>query len=99
MEELFFRGFLYPVLARRWGVATAILLTALGFGLIHAPQLAQAWGPVLVIFLVGVALTAIRAYAKSVAASMIVHVAYNGTISVILFFVTSGFKHLEKLNQ
>lgn len=29
MEELFFRGFLYPVLARRTGVVWAILLTAL----------------------------------------------------------------------
>src|SRR5262249_33212277 len=57
VEELFFRGFLYPVLVRRMGMATAVLLTSAGFGLIHAPQLGRAWAPVLVVFLVGLALT------------------------------------------
>lgn len=99
MEELFFRGFLYPVLVRRLGVATAILLTAASFGLIHAPQLGKAWGPVLVIFLVGLTLTITRAVTKSVAPGFLMHVAYNGTISVLIFFATDGFRHLEKLNQ
>jgi len=31
MEELFFRGFLYPVLARSLGLPVAVFLTALGF--------------------------------------------------------------------
>jgi membrane protease YdiL (CAAX protease family) len=98
-EELFFRGFLYPVLARRFGVFVSVLLTALGFSLIHAPQLGRAWGPVLVIFLVGLALTIARAVTKSVAPGFLMHVAYNGTISVELFIETDGFRHLEKLNQ
>jgi membrane protease YdiL (CAAX protease family) len=99
MEELFFRGFLYPVLARRLGLVAGIGLTSLGFGLIHAPQLGRAWAPVLVVFLVGVALTVVRARTKSVAASMLVHMAYNGTLSLALFVASSGFRHLEKLNQ
>jgi uncharacterized protein len=98
-EELFFRGFLYPVLARRLGIVVAVLITAAGFGLVHAPQLGRAWGPVLVIVMVGLALTITRAVTKSVAASLIVHVAYNGTISLLLFVGTDGFRHLEKLNQ
>ena len=99
MEELFFRGFLYPVLVRRLGLVAGIGLTSLGFGLIHAPQLGKAWAPVLVVFLVGVALTVVRARTKSVAASMLVHIAYNGTLSLALFVASSGFRHLEKLNQ
>lgn len=99
LEELFFRGFLYPVLARRLGVVTAVALTALSFGLIHAPQLGRAWGPVLVIFLVGVALTVTRAVTKSVAAGLLMHAAYNATISVLIFFATDHFRHLEKLKQ
>lgn len=98
-EELFFRGFLYPVLVRRLGVLLAILLTAAGFGLIHAPQLAQAWAPVLVVFLVGLVLTITRAATKSVASGLLIHMAYNGTISVLLFLGSDGFRHLEKLNQ
>jgi len=99
MEELFFRGFLYPVLVRRLGIALAILLTAAGFGLIHAPQLGRAWGPVLVVFLVGLTLTVTRAITKSVAPGFLMHVAYNGTISVFIFIGTDGFRHLDRLAQ
>ena len=99
MEELFFRGFLYPVLVRRLGYVAGVGLTSLGFGLIHAPQLGKAWAPVLVVFLVGVALTLVRAKTKSVASSMLVHIAYNGTLSLALFVASGGFRHLEKLNQ
>jgi uncharacterized protein len=99
LEELFFRGLLYPVLARRLGTAVSIALTAVGFGLIHAPQLGKAWGPVLVVFLVGLVLTIVRAVTKSVAAGMLVHIAYNATISLLLFGASDGFRHLEKLNQ
>jgi len=99
LEELFFRGFLYPVLLRRVGIVIAVLTTAAAFSLIHAPQLGRAWGPVLVIFLVGLALTLARAITKSVAASVLMHIAYNGTLSVLLFVGTDGFRHLERLNQ
>ena len=99
MEELFFRGFLYPVLVRRLGIGAAIVLTAAAFGLIHAPQLGKAWGPVLVVFLVGLALTITRAVTSSVAPGFLMHVAYNATISVFIFAATDGFRHLEKLNQ
>jgi membrane protease YdiL (CAAX protease family) len=98
-EELFFRGFLYPVLVRRFGIVIAVLATAASFSLIHAPQLGRAWGPVLVIFMVGLALTITRAVTKSVAAGLIMHMAYNGTLSVLLFVGTDGFRHLERLNQ
>jgi membrane protease YdiL (CAAX protease family) len=99
MEELFFRGFLYPVLARRLGVLFAVLITALGFALLHGAQLMFSWGPVLVIFLVGLVLTIVRAKTDSVAAGVIIHMAYNGTITVAMFAATDGFRHLEKLNQ
>jgi uncharacterized protein len=99
LEELFFRGFLYPVLVRRLGIVIAVLVTAAAFSLIHAPQLGRAWGPVLVIFIVGLALTLTRALTKSVAASLLMHMAYNSTLSVLLFIGTDGFRHLERLNQ
>ena len=99
MEELLFRAFLYPVLKRSLGLAAAVLLTAGGFALLHGSQLKFAWGPLLVIFLVGLTLTIVRARKNSVAASLLMHVAYNGTISVLLFTATDGFRHLEKLNQ
>ncbi len=99
MEELFFRGFLYPVLARGIGLPLAVFLTALAFAALHGSQLMFSWGPVLVIFLVGLVLTMVRAKTNSVAAGVIIHTAYNGTITIAMFAATDGFRHLEKLNQ
>jgi membrane protease YdiL (CAAX protease family) len=99
MEELFFRGFLYPALARRTGVAISVFITSLAFSLIHAPQLGRAWGPVLVIFLVGLTFTIVRVVTKSVATGFLMHVAYNGTLSILLYIATDRFHHLERINQ
>src|SRR5262249_29788489 len=96
MEELFFRGFLYPVLTSRLGATTGVFLTALGFGLLHAMQLGFAWGPIFIIFVVGVVLTIVRAVSRSVAASFLVHVAYNFTLTAITFVGTGEFRHLER---
>ena len=96
MEELFFRGFLYPVIARRWGAVLGILLTALPFGLMHFFQYGNSWGAVLIVFMVGVVLTTIRAMTKSVASSFLAHVGYNGTLMVLTAWATDGFKHMEK---
>jgi membrane protease YdiL (CAAX protease family) len=96
MEELFFRGFMYPVLARRMGAAWGIALTALPFGLIHLPQYGWAWGAALVIFLVGVVCGVVRAATRSVAASFLVHAGFNGTQMLIAVVMTHGFRHLPK---
>jgi len=99
MEELFFRGFLYPVLRRRFGVLTGVLVTALGFGLVHAAQYGYSWLSISLIFIVGVVLAVVREAKNSVAAGFLVHAGYNGTIIGLLFIATDGFRHLEKLNQ
>jgi membrane protease YdiL (CAAX protease family) len=96
MEEIFFRGFLYPVLARRLGVGWGIFFTALPFGLMHMFQYGYAWGIVLLIFLMGVVCTAVRARTGSVAASFLVHVGYNTTDMLLLAIATGGFRHMEK---
>jgi uncharacterized protein len=95
MEEIFFRGFLYPVLARRLGAFWAVVLTALPFGGMHYLQY-QSWAAVLIIILVGVVLTAIRAVTKSVASSFLAHVGYNATLMVLAAVATDGFRHMDK---
>lgn len=96
MEELFFRGLLYPVLARRMGVAWGIVLTALPFGLLHLPQYGWAWGAALVIFLVGVVCGIVRAVTRSVGASFLVHVGFNGAQMLVAMAATQGFRHMPK---
>ena len=96
MEELFFRGFLYPVLARRTGALPGILVTGMLFGLIHSPQYGYSWAAVLIVCLVGVVLTTVRAITKSVASSFLAHVGYNATLMVLAAVATDGFRHMDK---
>ena len=93
IEELFFRGFLYPVLAKKLEQGIAIVLTAAAFAVIHQQQLAHAWVPLLWLFLVGLVLTFVRARTKSVATSVLINIGYNGTLFVLLYFATQGFRH------
>lgn len=99
MEELFFRGFFYPVLARRFGITAGVAVSALGFGLMHAAQYGYSWASVLLIFLVGLVLGVVRVVKDSVGASFLVHAAYNGTIILMISAATDGFRHLEKLSS
>ena len=96
MEELFFRGFLYSVAARRWGIGWGIFLAALPFALLHLQQYGYAWGAVLVIFVVGVVCGIVRAMTRSVGASFLVHVGYNGMQMLIAVVATQGFRHMPK---
>ena len=78
VEETIFRGFLYPVIARRLGIAAGIAITGTLFGLMHAAQLWGGWGQIALLILVGVVLTWVRARTGTVAASYFVHLGYNG---------------------
>jgi membrane protease YdiL (CAAX protease family) len=95
VEELFFRGFLYPALARWTGVVPAVAITAFAFAMLHEGQLAHAWAPLLVLFVVGTALTVVRAASKSVAVCVLIHMAYNFTLFTQLYIVSNGFRNLQ----
>jgi membrane protease YdiL (CAAX protease family) len=95
VEELFFRGFLYPALARWTGVVPAVAVTAAAFAMLHEGQLAHAWAPLLVLFVVGAVLTAVRAASKSVAVCVLIHMAYNFTLFTQFYIVSDGFRHLQ----
>ena len=97
VEELFFRGMLFPVLARRAGVLLAMIITAAGFAIIHADQLGKNWALVAAIFGVGLAFTLIRHLSGSLAACVVSHMSYNGLIFAIAFVQTGGFRHMERL--
>ncbi|HET9839760.1 MAG TPA: CPBP family intramembrane glutamic endopeptidase [Candidatus Angelobacter sp.] len=94
VEELFFRGFLYPALARWTGPVAAVIVTSAGFAFIHGGQLAYSLVPLLSIFGVGVALTVTRAITKSVATSVVLHTAYNLTLFLQIYVGTHGFRNL-----
>lgn len=96
VEEIFFRGFFYPVIARRWGAGWGVFLSALPFAAMHLPQYGYAWTALLVVMIVGLVCGTVRAVTGSVAASFLVHVGYNGTQMLIALVWTRGFTHLPK---
>lgn len=92
VEETIFRGFLYPVVARRFGPFVGVLVTGALFGSLHAGQLWGAWGIVGLIVFVGILLSYIRARTGTVLASFLVHLSYNTTLFLGTYLATDGLR-------
>ena len=85
--------------AARLGRILAVLVTSAAFAMIHGEQLGDAWGPLLVIFIVGLVLTITRVKTGSVAPGFLIHMAYNATLFVGLYFASDHLRHLERVSQ
>jgi membrane protease YdiL (CAAX protease family) len=94
VEETLFRGYLYPLFARSFGVWPGILLTGLLFGLMHGAQLGWTWSLVAVLVTVGIIFTIVRSKTGSVFASFMMHLGYNSLISIAALVGTQGFTKL-----
>ncbi len=79
-------------------IPISIVLTTIPFALLHATQVSHAWAPILLIGVVSVALCIVRLRLRSVAASTVVHAAYNLMLFTGLLLQTGGFQHLERLS-
>jgi uncharacterized protein len=92
----------------RWQTTSALtpislifsaILTSVGFALLHAQQVASALPVMLVLFSVSLILTFVRVRTQSVAASTIVHSAYNFFVFVTVIYATGGYRHLERMTK
>lgn len=95
VEEIMFRGFLYPALARFTGMMPSIVITGALFALLHGAQLSFSWAPLLLILIVGITLTTVRAKTNSVALCVIVHMTYNFILLAQTFVATHGFRQMQ----
>jgi hypothetical protein len=95
-----------PVAVQRWqtttnlstaGLLFSAIVSSLLFALLHAEQLAHAWGALIVLFCVSLVLTLVRVRTKSVACSALVHACYNLSVFIALFIVTGGYRHLDRI--
>jgi membrane protease YdiL (CAAX protease family) len=77
LEETIFRGYIYPGLARSWGIAASVIVTGTLFGLMHAPQLWGGWLQIALLVLVGIVFTSARAATRTVVTSYLLHLSYN----------------------
>jgi len=83
----------------KWGRVLAVLVTSVAFAMVHGEQLGQAWGPLLVLFVVGLVLTITRVVTRSVTPGLLVHVGYNLMLFGVLYIGTDHFRHLERMTQ
>jgi membrane protease YdiL (CAAX protease family) len=95
VEETVFRGYLYPVIARSFGIKTGIVATGILFGLLHAPQLKGGWGQIALLMVVGIVFTYARAAKGSVVASYLLHVSYNSCLFLEFIVASHGFQNLS----
>ena len=92
----------------RWQTTTTLtpaslvfsaVLTSVLFALMHATQVAHLWAALLVLFTVSLVLAFVRVKTGSVAASALVHGAYNGFVFLVVIIQTGGYRHLERMTQ
>ena len=93
VEETLFRGYLYPLFARKLGVPVGIVLTGVLFGTLHGAQLGWTKELVGLLTLVGLVFTYVRARTGTVLASYLLHLGYNSMIALSVFLATRGFQH------
>jgi uncharacterized protein len=84
----------------QWSAAAMVigsLVVSAPFALMHSPQLGHAWGPLVLLYCVSLALCATRLVTRSLAASTLVHSMYNFMLFAVMFAQTDGFKHMDKM--
>ena len=86
IEEIVFRGFLFPAIARKHGELVAIAATSALFSGLHFSQYGGHWAILLLLFYVGAVFGFVRARTGSVRATTILHASYNATFLVGLHF-------------
>jgi membrane protease YdiL (CAAX protease family) len=93
VEEIVFRGFLYPVVERHIGKAGALVTTALLFSGVHVSQLWGSWPAIVLITVVGFTLSSVRAQTDALLPSFIIHFSYNSTICLLFLIgvLVQGF--------
>lgn len=90
-EELFFRGWLQPLLERRFGRVAAIVSTALLFSLVHLEPVGF-----IARFELGLLFGLLRSWSGSIYPAMAAHAAHNLTSVAIMYLVEDPMKELHE---
>ena len=95
-----------PVSRLRWQTTTTLtpaalifsaILSSIFFAFLHAQQVAHVWAIILLLFSISLVLTFVRIKTNSVAASTLVHGAYNFFVFLMLMIQTGGYRHLDRM--
>ena len=89
VEEIIYRGVLFPALQRSMGAIPAVLIVTLMFAGPHVPQYWPNLAAISSITLLSVVLTAIRARTGRLLPCFVIHLVFNGIQSLIIVFEPS----------
>lgn len=84
VEELIYRGVLYPAIEKAAGVGVAIAVVSLLFAGVHVFQYFNNIAVIIVITVLSITLTVARALTGKVLPSFMIHLVFNGIQSLIL---------------
>jgi membrane protease YdiL (CAAX protease family) len=84
VEEVIYRGILYPALQRAIGVAWAVVGVTLLFASVHVVQYYNNISVIAAIGVLSLTLTLVRAYTKSLLPCFIIHLVFNGLQSLYI---------------
>lgn len=93
VEELIFRGYIYTLLERLWGMAAAVIVSGVLFGAIHFPQLYPGYFQMGLLCVVGLVFSLARARTGTLLASILLHFGYNAALSAA-FLTSDQFRQL-----
>jgi membrane protease YdiL (CAAX protease family) len=77
-------------------MVAASILTSIPFAWMHAEQIANSMGPLILLYSVSLVLCWVRLTTRSLSASVMVHACYNFLLFSLMLWGTSGFQHLDK---
>jgi membrane protease YdiL (CAAX protease family) len=84
VEEVIYRGMLYPALNKIVGTGWAIAIVSIMFAGVHVPQYKNNISVILAITILSIALTTLRAVSGKLLPSIVVHLIFNGVQSAYL---------------
>lgn len=84
VEEVVYRGVLYPALQRRVGMLWGVVGVMMVFALIHVPQYLPSLGAISTIGVLSLSLTLLRAYTGRLLPCVVVHTIFNGLASLAI---------------
>lgn len=89
VEEVIYRGVLYPAVEKATGMGIAIVVVSLLFAGVHVLQYKNNISVIVMITMLSIVLTVARAVTGSMLPSFIIHLVFNGIQSVVI--VAGGF--------
>ena len=84
VEEVIYRGMLYPALEKLTGMGWAIAIVSILFAGVHVLQYKNNVGVILAITILSITLTAVRALTGKLLPSVVIHLVFNGMQSLYL---------------